>query len=144
METKYENIVIAVDGSEASEKALQKAIQVAKRNDATLVIAHVIDSRAFARLAAYDSYITDKIDEDGKQLLADYERIAHEANHTKTKMVLEYGSPKTVIAKKIIPEAEADLIVMAATGLNAVERFMIGSVSERTVRDAKCDVLIVR
>jgi len=36
------------------------------------------------------------------------------------------------------------LIIVGATGLNAVERFLIGSVSESVARYSKCDVLIVR
>ena len=39
---------------------------------------------------------------------------------------------------------QADLIICGATGLNAVERFLIGSVSENIVRSAKCDVLVIR
>ncbi|RKJ47427.1 universal stress protein, partial [Butyricicoccus sp. 1XD8-22] len=46
--------------------------------------------------------------------------------------------------KELSNVVEADLIVCGATGLNAVERFLIGSVSEAIVRSAKCDVLVVR
>lgn len=144
MENKYEKIVVAVDGSEAAEKAFKKSIDIAKRNDATLIITHVIDTRTFATMAAYDSSITKQIEDEGKELLAGYERTAKEANVLQTKTVLEHGLPKSVIPKRVIPNEKADLIIMAATGLNAVERFMVGSVSERTVRDATCDVLIVK
>ena len=57
---------------------------------------------------------------------------------------LEYGSPKVKIAKDIADKFEADLIIAGATGMNAVERFLIGSVTESITRYAKCDVLIVR
>jgi len=59
-------------------------------------------------------------------------------------VAIEYGSPKVTIAKKLAPNHNVDLIVCGATGLNAVERFFIGSVSESITRYAKCDVLIVR
>lgn len=144
MENKYERIIVAVDGSEAADKAFEKAVEATKRNDATLIIAHVIDTVAYARLAAHDDSITKRITEEGRELLASYEQKATRANLVKTKTVLELGSPKTMIAQKIAPEVEADLIMIGASGLNAVERFMIGSVSERTVRDAKCDVLIIK
>ena len=39
---------------------------------------------------------------------------------------------------------QIDLIMLGATGLNAVERLFIGSVSEYVIRNANCDVLIVR
>ena len=51
---------------------------------------------------------------------------------------------KTKISKKIAPDKHVDLIVCGATGLNAVERILIGSVSQHILRYAKCDVLIVR
>lgn len=144
MENNYKNIVIAVDGSEAAEKAFKRSIDVAKRNEAKLIIAHVVDTRSFATIEVYDPNIYERAEEEGKKLLADYEEQAKEANVPEVKTVLKYGSPKIVIHKEILPEEEADLVMIAATGLNAVERFMIGSVSERTARYAKCDVLIVK
>ena len=58
-------------------------------------------------------------------------------------IAVEFGSPKVKIAKDVAPKYKADLIVCGATGLNAVERLLIGSVSENIVRHAKCDVLVV-
>ena len=57
---------------------------------------------------------------------------------------IEYGSPKIKVPRDIAENFRADLIVCGATGLNAVERFLIGSVSESITRHAKCDVLVVR
>ncbi|MNG34045.1 putative universal stress protein [compost metagenome] len=42
------------------------------------------------------------------------------------------------------PKYKIDLIICGATGLNAVESFLIGSVSEHIIRYAKCDVIVVR
>ena len=63
---------------------------------------------------------------------------------TNVNLVIEYGSPKNIITKELSNVVEADLIICGATGLNAVERFLIGSVSEAIVRSAKCDVLVIR
>lgn len=49
-----------------------------------------------------------------------------------------------IIAKQIPQDKAVDLIILGATGLNAVERLFIGSVSEYVTRNALCDVLIVR
>ena len=49
-----------------------------------------------------------------------------------------------MITRNLTNKLNADLIVAGATGLNRVERFLIGSVSENIVRSAQCDVLIVR
>ena len=47
---------------------------------------------------------------------------------TKAFNVLAYGSPKNIIAKELPKEYNIDLIMLGATGLNAVERLFIGSV----------------
>ena len=49
-----------------------------------------------------------------------------------------------MISKDISKKLKADFIICGATGFNAVERFLIGSVSENIVRSAKCDVLVIR
>ncbi|MGO3608506.1 MAG: universal stress protein, partial [Enterococcus sp.] len=49
-----------------------------------------------------------------------------------------------MIANQIPENNDIDLIMLGATGLNAVERLFIGSVSEYVIRNAACDVLIVR
>src|SRR5690625_1680139 len=144
MSFEYKRIVNAVDGSKASEKAFTKAVDIAKRNNATLILTHIVDTRTFATAEAYDKSLSERAEKYAKDLLNEYVENAKEAGVTKVEHVIKYGSPKVVIAKEIAPDFEADLIIVGATGLNAVERFLIGSVSESISRYAKCDVLISR
>jgi len=144
VDEKYKNILVAVDGSKASESAFNKAVKIAKRNDASLIVAHVVDSRTFATAEVYDRSLSERAEEYAKQLLSEYVENAKESGLEKIESTIKYGSPKVAIAKEIAPEMESDLIIVGATGLNAVERFLIGSVSESVARYAKCDVLIVR
>lgn len=144
MPFEYKRIVVAMDGSEASEHAFQKAIDIAKRNDAQLFLSHVVDTRAFASVEAYDRTLADRADDYASELLQKCEQQAKNAGLTSVQIDIEYGSPKIKIAKEIAPKYEADLIICGATGLNAVERFFIGSVSEHITRYANCDVLVVR
>jgi|SRR5690625_1048122 len=144
MDEKYKNILVAVDGSEASEHALNKAIKISLRNDASLIIAHIIDSRTYATAEVYDRSLSERIENHSEELLSTYVEKAKEAGVEKVESIIEYGSPKVIIAKEIAPKNECDLIIVGATGLNAVERFLIGSVSESIVRYATIDVLIVR
>lgn len=144
MPFEYKRIVVAMDGSEASEHAFQKAIDIAKRNDANLYLSHVVDTRAFATVEAYDRTLADRADEYASELLQKCEQQAKDAGLTSVQSDIEYGSPKIKIAKEIAPKYNADLIICGATGLNAVERFFIGSVSEHITRYASCDVLVVR
>lgn len=144
MEHVYQKILVAVDGSDASEIAFHKAIEIAKRNDAHLTLAHVIDSRSFATAEAYDRTLAERTEDYAAGLLNDYIQKAEDENVTDIEKCIEYGSPKVKIAKDIAKSYNSDLIICGATGMNAVERFLIGSVSESITRYASCDVLVVR
>ena len=141
---EYYNIIAAVDGSEASDKAFKKAVDIAKRNEARLIITTVVDSRTFATVEAYDRTLADRAENHAHNLIEDYVKEATEAGLINIVESIEYGSPKVKIAKDIAKTYKADLIICGATGLNAVERFLIGSVSESITRYAPCDVLVVR
>ncbi|HLS06420.1 MAG TPA: universal stress protein [Bacillota bacterium] len=140
----YDNILIAVDGSEAANKAFQRALSLAKINDAKLIITHVIDTRAFATAEAYDQTIISQTEKYSEELIQTYVDQLKEAGISKYETKIDFGSPKVKIAKDIANEFDTDLIVCGATGLNAVERFLMGSVSESITRYATCDVLVVR
>lgn len=140
----YKNILIAVDGSKEAEWAFNKAIAVAKRNDAKLNIATVIDTRSFASIDAYERSISERASRFANDLLNRYKNAAEQAGVKNIELFVDYGSPKSLIPKTIAKNAQADLIMCGATGLNAVERFFMGSVSENIVRFAPCDVLVVR
>ncbi|WP_339228393.1 universal stress protein [Oceanobacillus sp. FSL K6-2867] len=141
---EYHNILVAVDGSEAAEKAFRKSLDIAKRNNARLILAHVVDSRSFATAEAYDRTLSERAEEYAKDLLGKYAENANAAGLNDLIRCVEYGSPKVKIAKDIADNFNADLIICGATGMNAVERFLIGSVSESITRYASCDVLVVR
>lgn len=140
----YNKIMVAVDGSAEAELAYQKAVNVAMRNDAELLLAHVIDTRAFQSISSFDGMLAEQATEMAKQTLADYKKQAEEHGCEKVSTVIEYGSPKVIIAKQLPEDHNVDLIMIGATGLNAVERLFIGSVSEYVIRHSTCDVLVVR
>jgi len=144
MGLKYKNILVAVDGSKEAEWAFKKGIEIAKRHDAALLLTHVIDTRTFAMVEAYDRTIAEKADKLATELLENYQSIARKAGVEKVDYEIEFGSPKIRIPKDIAKKHQVDLIICGATGMNAVERFFIGSVSEHITRYANCDVLVVR
>ncbi|VEF47298.1 universal stress protein [Bacillus freudenreichii] len=145
MDLSYKNILVAVDGSKQAEWAFKKAVQVAKRNnDAKLTLIHVVDTRSYGAVEAYDVTMAERAKAYAEELLNDYRLEAEAAGLTNIDTLIEHGSPKVVISKQAAKELDVDLIVCGATGLNAVERLLIGSVSENITRSAKCDVLVVR
>ena len=144
MNLSYEHIVVAVDGSEEGDKAFKKALSISKENNAKLIIAHVVDTRSFATVAAYDQSIASRADDFANDLLDKYVNEAKSSGLDHVVKAIEFGSPKSVIPREIAKEYDANLIVCGATGLNAVERFFMGSVSDGITKNAPCDVLVVR
>lgn len=73
----YKNILVAVDGSEASENAFDKAVAIAKSNKSQLVIVHVIDSRSFSMLGgAYKEVFIENTESFANELLISFEKRA--------------------------------------------------------------------
>jgi len=140
----YNTIMVAVDGSEAAEVAFKKAANVALRNHGKLLLVHIIDLRAFQSVASFDGVLAEQAEELAKTTLKGYVDEANKLGLEDIETVIEYGSPKAIIAKELPEKYKVDLIMLGATGLNAIERLFVGSVSEYVIRHAPCDVLIVR
>ena len=142
----YKNILVPVDGSYESELAFKKAIDVAKRNgtDTKLHLVHVIDTRAFQNISSFDTAMVEQVSQTAAKTMESYVEEAKKVGFTNIDYAVEYGSPKVVIAKDLPKEKNIDLIMIGATGLNTVERILIGSVTEYVTRSATCDVLVVR
>lgn len=143
---QYRRILVPVDGSEEAELAFKKAVAVAKRNgeNAELHLLHVVDTRAFQNISSFDSSMVEQVTKTAKQTLDDYIDYAKKQGVKKVSYTIEYGAPKTIIARDIPQKINADLIMIGATGLNAVERILIGSVTEFVTRNAVCDVMVIR
>ena len=142
MVNHYKSIVVAVDGSKEAEYAFRKSIDVAKRNENSILnIVNVIDTRPFE---AYGRSSVEHAQQSSEELVNGYKAQAEAEGVDNVKAVIEYGSPRTIIPNEIADSVSADLIICGATGLNTIERYLIGSVSEAIVRSAKCDVLVIR
>ena len=144
MNQSYKTILVAVDGSVGAELALHKAIHVAKRNQARLIIAHVIDTCAFHNVAAFDASVYESLEREATELLKGYKEEAENNGLSDVQVMIEFGNPKTLLAHDIPKQTGADLMLLGATGLNAFERLLIGSSSEYILRHATIDLLIVR
>ena len=144
MTLEYKQIIVAVDGSIESEWAFKKAAAIANRNEATLNLVNIVDTQSYASVESYDRSIAESAHKFSEELLNKYKAEAVQAGVQNVNVIVEYGSAKKMISKDLPEQLGADLIICGATGLNAVERILIGSVSENIVRSAKCDVLVIR
>ncbi|EQC83682.1 universal stress protein UspA [Leuconostoc mesenteroides subsp. cremoris TIFN8] len=146
MTANYHRILVPMDGSKESEAALTRAIELTldAGDEGILSILNVIDTRAFQNVASFDDKMVEAVSDETRKSLEKYKAQAIEAGVKNVDYLIEYGSTKSLIAKDVPNEVNADLIVIGATGLNAVERLVIGSVTEFVTRSAKVDVLVVR
>ena len=145
MSMTYKNILVAVDESNEAMIAFKRAVQVAINNvGSKLYIIHVIDTRSFAFSEGYNFDLADHYTKSKRDMLDRYEEIAVQLDFDRIYKIMEYGTPKYIIARDIPKQKQIDLIICGVTGKGEVARFFLGSVSEAIVRTAKCDVLVVR
>src|SRR5690625_7627213 len=107
MDISYNTILVARDGSELSNFGFDKAVAMAKRNDAELHVVHVYDVRVYP--SEYSS-INKRAESDGREMLKRFCKRA-EKQGVKAHSILKKGSPKVVISKEIAVDVGADLIV---------------------------------
>lgn len=144
---EYQSILVGTDGSEQANLAFEKAIAVAKRNDARVVVAHIMENKLYGGTMSFSTFTPDLLQAQAEQaqiLLDSCVEKAKKLDYDHVETVLEFGSPKVLMAKDLPERFKTDLIMVGQSGLNAVERLVMGSVSDHIIRTAPCDVLIVR
>ncbi len=143
----YQRILVPIDGSSTSDRALQEAIKLIDAQPVQLRLVHVIDDLQFLDAEGYVDYaelreLTRKI---GQRALAKAEEIARQADITVESTLLEANGER--IAQIIDAEASswsADLIVIGTHGRSGFSHLLFGSVAEGVVRGASVPVLLVR
>ena len=140
----FQNIVIATDGSENSRKAVSYGLKIAKISGATVYIIHVVDMSSIVSdtWTAGKEMIYELMVNDGKKILSEAKKITEDSG-VEAKDVLLYGHPGEEIIK-FAENNNIDLIVMGTLGATGLEKFLMGSVAEKVVRQSKVSVLVVR
>ena len=146
MVQEYSNILVPLDGSQQAEIALDKAVAVAKRNEAHIDVLAVIDPGQFGyNLAGLaDGDITYQLVQDSEAYLKETVDQVKKDGFTYIAFHIRMGSPKPIISQDFVKDHHNDLIMMGATGLNAVERVLEGSVTTYVQRNALTDVIVVK
>jgi nucleotide-binding universal stress UspA family protein len=138
----FQRIVLPVDGSDGSARAVKKALSLAKETGVDVTALHVMD---FPHLASTDLNYTypdllEIIKKRGNEVLEDVKKQGLKLGvHVKTKLV--DGIPDD----QIIKEAKKDdLIIMGCKGRTALSRILVGSVCEKVLHHSKSPVMIIR
>jgi len=146
----FKKILVPTDFSDNSRDALDYAVQLAEKFDASILLLHV---QTTADMVPMGIDGMEAVSEAYANLLANYEREAmntmkaalapFEGRCAGATCELVSGVPYHAILE-VAAEQHADLIVMGTHGRGLIKRFLLGSQADRVVRGASCPVMTVR
>ncbi len=150
-------ILVAVDGSESAQKAAKKAAEFAESLKAEVTLIHVYTETAqipvnqFNEVASYlsaetlESVMQQQEDtiKAKRQAILDQDAEFFERKGISPEKILLHGDPADEVCD-YAEENDFDLIIVADKGHGKVERFLLGSISDKIVRHSKKTVMVVK
>ena len=138
-------ILVGVDFSENSARALDAAIFYASKFGASIDLVHAVSS-PIPVIYAYDvalpaSVLCDVRNAAKARLESDRERVEAAGIEVTTHLA---ETPADAAINQIAAEVEPDLLIMGTRGHTGLKHVLLGSVAERTMRHAPCSVLVVK
>ena len=144
----YQRILIPVDGSETSKRALQEAIKIASANS-QLRLVYVVEEVYSLDAEAYAFFdyagLQEAMRKSGERILAQAAKQAQRSGAIAETALLDGAGER--VASVIDGEAVkwgADLIVIGTHGRSGFSRLLLGSVAEGVARGSSAPVLLVR
>lgn len=146
----FKKILLPTDGSEASERAGEYAISTANLDGANIIVLHVIDTYYLKSLPQQD--LREKLDKEfkkeGKEAVEKFkkkiedEKCAGNCKNINLITMIKQGKPENIILKTA-EEEDVDQIIMGKSGKHSIEKFIVGSTTERVVRESKVPVNVI-
>ncbi len=144
----YNRILLTTDGSKNSEFAIEHALQIASDEGAEVIVLHVVDGKhqnvsekdigGELPFGKYSQKVLDQFE----KVIQDFKNKNEEQNKVNiTKLSIE-GKPSKVILE-VCQRENIDMIVMSNSGKNKVDRFLLGSVTEKIIRESPVPVLVI-
>lgn len=144
----YKRLLVATDGSETSDKAVNSGIQLAKDLNATLCIIHVVDVYPANLPFGIDlERYQDSVRREGKQILEKAKELSDESAITTEIELIEIRNSTDKISEKIIKTAQdrqIDIIIIGTHGRRGFRRLLLGSVTEEIMRISTIPILLIR
>ncbi len=153
----FQKILVPLDGSEHSFKALDVAIQIAKKFGGKLTLVHVYSMAAVAGVMPEPSMATAGVPvmatpdfsrlveaarKAGSRILEDGEQRVKAAKVEVNKLLEEGHTVQEII--RVAKEGNFELIVMGARGISHIREMLLGSVSNGVMHHVACPVLVVK
>lgn len=134
----FQKILVAVDSSPQATIVFEKALELAKKESASLMIFHGVELKT---RRTYPSEIESKTDE-AEELLQKYQQKAKEQEIT-TECSCRVGRTGESICEAA-KNWGADLIILGRRGFKGLTEVLLGSVSSHVVSHAHCSVLVIQ
>jgi nucleotide-binding universal stress UspA family protein len=142
----FKRILIPVDGSETSNKALVAGLRMARETSASVRLLHALNELgAVAADGTYSGDLAGMLREGGAKVLSDATAIAQSAGITADQSLCE--EPGKRLGEVVAEAAKrwgADLVVVGSHGRRGLGRVLLGSGAEQILRLAPVPVLVVR
>ena len=154
----FEKILVPLDGSDHSVRALEKAVQIAKKFSGKVTLIHaysvsmqpiilpeptMLSSPTIPILTAAEiSRVVEAARATGERILKDGEARAKAEGVVVEALIVEGHAVQEIV--KTAKEGNFDLIVMGARGVSHIRGLLLGSVSDGVIPHALCPVLVVK
>lgn len=143
----FKHILVPVDGSATSDKAVGKAVGLAQAFGAQVTVLYVIDPYPFTGVGADFAYgqaqYLSAATAEANLALDEAKKVFEAASVPVTTLVGEGHAVHDGIAR-VLQSVDADLIVMGSHGRRGLEKLMLGSVTQRVLGVVHVPVLVVR
>ena len=137
----FKKILVPLDGSKYSEKALLRACEIVNVFDSKLLLLYVVEKSLPINLLDRKETLQ-ILRKFGKKTLEKASGVTNKKG-VSAKILLKEGNIVNEI-DKIVKKEKCDLIVVGNKGLGAVTRFLLGSVSNKLAQSSSCSILIVK
>lgn len=145
----YSRILLFAEGSETGMKASRDAIALARDEEATLIIAAVVDTATLKQLLSYHIFVEEEMEEYDEELEESCRRqlnyiagLAEDAG-VKNRTVLLRGACHSVLLREQ-KERDADLLVIGAFRASTRKRDLMANEKQLIIDEIPCPVLLVR
>ena len=136
----YGTILVPTDGSTHSDAALDHAVDLARHHDATVHVLYVADTNRDS-LTTQRGEVVDALEQEGDRVVS--EALDRVAAGVDVVDAVETGDPVETILD-YADAVGADLVVMGTHGRRGLDRYLLGSTTERVVRLASVPILTIR
>jgi len=137
----FKRILVAVDGSLYSEKALKRACDLVEAFDSKIILIYVVEKSIPINLLDRKEYLK-ILRKFGNKTLEKANTMLSKKNIS-AKILLKEGNIVNEI-EKVVKKEHCDLIIVGNKGLGSISRFLLGSISNKISQSSSCSVLIVK